>query len=568
MSLLLIAFAGHGPASAQSLSATPAIDPQSGVERLRLDQTPAPAVPAGALAAWREGERLLRMTGLARDTTQACHHFSEAVRLASGQLPAADYRLGLCHALGWGRPVDLREAFGWFLRAAEQGLAQAQTRVGVALWRGQGVDADPAKAVSWLRRAASAGELSGMTALGLMMQAGEVPGATARDGIDWLRRAAEAGDASAAFALAQAYRVGRGLVADPGSAGRWLQRAADARQPSAQILLAQWYLEGRVLERSALHAYAWSRIALGQLTGSSDRAAAESLQQRATAVARQAAAELTASQLVEAQSLARDWTPGSLALHPVREAASGAARADSPAQRPELGVQVLPPVSARAPGDEPSGAPSGSRPRVRAGSGFFVSREGHLVTNDHVVRDCRSIRLPDGQRIEIVGRDSRADLALLRAQPVSRFARLRADGQVEQGEDVLTYGFPLHGVLSSSGQLGAGMVTALTGLRDNPLQLQIDVPVQSGNSGGPLLDLRGQVVGVVVAKLNALRVAQITGDIPQNVNFAVRLEPLKALLARHGVVTESAPARSPEKSRQAIAEEARGFATAVLCDPN
>ena len=55
-------------------------------------------------------------------------------------------------------------------------------------------------------------------------------------------------------------------------------------------------------------------------------------------------------------------------------------------------------------------------------------------------------------------------------------------GLLRQGEDVLIYGFPLRGVLSSSGQLGAGMVTALSGLRDNPLQVQIDVPVQAAKT--------------------------------------------------------------------------------------
>lgn len=545
-----------------------AIDPEVSSERLGTDGGSRPGVPAAAIAAWREGERLLQLTGLARDPVLACLRFDEAVRLAAGRLPQADYRLGLCHVYGWGRPADPGEALVWFRRAAEQGLPAAQTRLGVALWRGQGVEVDRPQAASWLRRAATAGDPSGMLALGLMMQAGEVPGATARDGIDWLRRAAEAGDSSAALALAQAYRAGRGLVADPGSAGRWLQRAADARNPSAQVVLAQWYLEGRILERSALHAYAWSRIAVGQLQRLSDRSTAERLLQRATAVGRQAAAELNASQLLEAQSLAREWTPGRLALHPARDTTAEVARGDQAAPRPEPGVPILPPVRVQPPAADPAAPRTAARPRLRSGSGFYVSRDGHLVTNDHVIRDCRAMRLPDGQSLEVVGRDSRADLALLRAQPVTRFARLRADNRIEQGEDVLTYGFPLHGVLSSSGQLGAGMVTALTGLRDNPMQLQIDVPVQSGNSGGPLLDLRGQVVGVVVSKLNALRVAQITGDIPQNVNFAVRLEPLKALLARHGVALESGPARAPERSRQTIAEEARAFSTAVLCEPN
>jgi S1-C subfamily serine protease len=209
--------------------------------------------------------------------------------------------------------------------------------------------------------------------------------------------------------------------------------------------------------------------------------------------------------------------------------------------------------------------PAAPRPRSSTGSGFFVSRAGHLITNEHVVRECRDIRLGDGQVAELIAIDRRADLALLKAGPVEHAAVLRADARPRQGEEVLIYGFPLRGVLSSSGQLGAGMVTALSGLRDNPLQMQIDVPVQSGNSGGPLIDAHGEVIGVVVSKLNALRVAQVTGDIPQNVNFAVAAAPLKSLIAAHAVPLAVAPRSSTPLARELIAEAARRYTTAVLC---
>src|SRR5690606_25701803 len=133
------------------------------------------------------------------------------------------------------------------------------------------------------------------------------------------------------------------------------------------------------------------------------------------------------------------------------------------------------------------------------------------------------------------------------------------------GEAVLTYGYPLQGVLSSSGQLNAGMVSAVGGLGNDPGQLQIDVPLQAGNSGGPLLDRRGLVVGVVVAKLDALHVAQMTGDIPQNINFAVKLGPLKALLDANGVEYVGGSAHDAPLENQDIAVQARAFTTPVFC---
>ncbi len=81
---------------------------------------------------------------------------------------------------------------------------------------------------------------------------------------------------------------------------------------------------------------------------------------------------------------------------------------------------------------------------------------------------------------------------------------------------MVTYGFPLLGLLSSGPTLTTGTISALSGLRDNQTDFQISAPVQPGNSGGPLLDAQGNVIGIVVAKLNAARIAEITdGDIPQ-----------------------------------------------------
>ncbi len=226
------------------------------------------------------------------------------------------------------------------------------------------------------------------------------------------------------------------------------------------------------------------------------------------------------------------------------------------------------PTPAPSPRSTPPGtgtAKPARRMHVSSGSGFYVASDGYLVTNQHVVDGCTRLARGDGTPLELVAVDEKNDLALLKGPPVSDAARLRVAPDAMQGEPVLTYGYPLQGVLSSSGQLGAGMVSALAGLRDRPGHLQIDVPVQPGNSGGPLLDRRGLVVGVVVAKLNALRVAQMTGDIPQNINFAVKLAPLKALLDGNGVRYVGGSAHDAPLQNEEIALRARSFTTPVFC---
>ena len=232
----------------------------------------------------------------------------------------------------------------------------------------------------------------------------------------------------------------------------------------------------------------------------------------------------------------------------------------------------LPPGGRDANPPAAGGATASASPATRKfsfGTAFRVDEEGHLVTNRHAVEGCEAVGIvaPNGvaTRIEVVATDPGQDLALLAGPPAPERATLRADNAPLQGEDVLTYGFPLPGVLSSGGQLGAGMITAVTGLRNDTGQLQTDVPLQPGNSGGALLDRRGQVVGVVFAKLNAFRVAQITGDLPQNVNFAVQLGPLKQLLEAQGVKYTTGSLNAAPLTNQEIAARARSWSVPIAC---
>jgi S1-C subfamily serine protease len=187
--------------------------------------------------------------------------------------------------------------------------------------------------------------------------------------------------------------------------------------------------------------------------------------------------------------------------------------------------------------------------QVSSGTGFVVARN-RLLTNHHVAEGCAEMRARtaggEDLRATVTATDRERDLALLTVQgepgPVLKF---RAGPEVRRGEGVVTYGFPLAGLLSSGPTLTTGEVSALAGLGDNPRQYQISAPVQPGNSGGPLLDMAGHIVGVVVSKLNAQRVAQRIGDIPQNVNFAVKGAEAIDFLRRNGVQPEMGEASAP-----------------------
>jgi S1-C subfamily serine protease len=179
----------------------------------------------------------------------------------------------------------------------------------------------------------------------------------------------------------------------------------------------------------------------------------------------------------------------------------------------------------QTPPAQPAPPPSDTRQSGSSGTGFVVSEQGHILTNAHVVKACAEPKVftSDGSMVKghVRARDARNDLAVIettiRPAYVAPFRTA-----VKLGESVSVFGYPLAGLLSSSGNFSTDNVAAVTGMADDSSMLQISAPVQPGNSGGPLLDQSGNVVGVVVGKLDALKYAAIANDIPQNINFAIR----------------------------------------------
>jgi len=184
------------------------------------------------------------------------------------------------------------------------------------------------------------------------------------------------------------------------------------------------------------------------------------------------------------------------------------------------------------------------------GTGFFVSSDGEILTNNHVVAGCRNLTIKGGEPVQVISRNPASDLALVKAEiKPDQIAVFRSGNSPKVGDTVVTFGFPLPGVLSSEGNVSTGILSATTGLQNDIRFVQISAPVQPGNSGGPVFDTSGHVVGVVVAKLDALRVAQFTGDVPQNVNFAVHWSEVRALLDEQGVRYKKLPSQQAISTR-------------------
>jgi len=167
------------------------------------------------------------------------------------------------------------------------------------------------------------------------------------------------------------------------------------------------------------------------------------------------------------------------------------------------------------------------------GTGFFITDDGYLISNNHVVKGAAKVHLLTGAGLidaTVVKVDAANDLALLKAVGVFKPLPIAASRTAHLGGTVATVGFPDTGLQGFSPKLAKGEIGSLAGIQDDPRYFQISVPVQPGNSGGALVDARGNVVGIVAAKLNAQAALDATGSLPENVNYAVKSSLLLSFL--------------------------------------
>ncbi len=201
--------------------------------------------------------------------------------------------------------------------------------------------------------------------------------------------------------------------------------------------------------------------------------------------------------------------------------------------------------------------------RAGSGTGFFVT-QNMILTNAHVVKDCEMmvVRVARNTTVwgNIVARNENLDLALVETRrttgPVASF---RKTPPIRQGDQIVAIGFPLGVKLGDAYSVTAGYVTALTELGGRENRLTMSVPIQPGNSGGPVLDRSGLIVGVTVAWLPGP-----AGEQRQNINFAMLGDVAQEFLTRHRIAPRTTPAGTT-MSVADVAEYAAGFTRQMLC---
>lgn len=169
------------------------------------------------------------------------------------------------------------------------------------------------------------------------------------------------------------------------------------------------------------------------------------------------------------------------------------------------------------------------------GTGFAISENGLIVTAYHLIKGAKTIKVYLSKdsfvSAKLLHGDPTNDLAVLKIEKFTpSFLQVAPMRSVKTGDRVFTIGFPISSILGKEAKYTEGVVSSLTGLKDASTFLQITVPVQPGNSGGALVNERGQVVGIVTSTAAILPFIKEGGTLPQNVNWAVKADYLRPLI--------------------------------------
>lgn len=402
----------------------------------------------------------------------------EIIQKAESGDVEAQNMMGAGYYTGKGVPQNYKEAAKWYTRAAKQGHAEAQKYLGWMYYNGQGVPQNYKEAVKWFTISAEQGDLEAQTGLGVMYDFGRGVPQDYKEAVKWYTRAARQGNAEAQYKLSLSYYLGEGVPQDFKEAARWCFRAAEQGYADAQNNMGAMYQRGEGVPQDYVQACKWYNLASAQeaKNAKENRDILRNI--------------MTPAQIAEAQRVSREF-------------------------RPKTGEHIA------SPAREPA-VPA----ILTNGTGFFITADGYLLTAYHVVKEAAAFQVWTYGRLipaQLVRVDATNDIALLKLDGITVAALpVISSRNVRTGLDVFTLGFPNIQLQGTEVKYTQGNISSLTGAGDDPRLFQISVPVQPGNSGGPLLDAQGQVIGVVIAKLDEIFTARATGSLPQNVNYALK----------------------------------------------
>jgi S1-C subfamily serine protease len=417
---------------------------------------------------------------------------------------------------------------------ADAGYAPAMHLKGLMLLEGSyGVQKDPTAGFRMIKQSA---ELEYTPAMVSLSTCYCIPNGTERSpelAFEWAKKASVYASPVAWFVLGSYYEEGFGVTADIEQAAVWYQKSAGGGNPSGQFSYAVLLQKGNGVGKDESLAVKYYRASAIQSNADSQYCMGVAhLKGLGVSVSMPEGLAWLTIAANNGQTEAKAFISGIPALPAqLRQAVSN--RISS------LSAEIAASPQTRdgpEPWSSPKRNPGAALPGKTvkwSGSGFLITSQGHIITNHHVA--------PPGTKIQVITRFGALSATILKTDETNDLTLLKVDGtfvpialstssKVRLGATVATIGFPNTEMQGFSPKLTKGEISSLAGLRDDPKYFQISAAVQPGNSGGPLFDSSGNVVGVVTAKINQKAAIAKTGTIAENVNFAVKSIHLLAFL--------------------------------------
>jgi len=453
-------------------------------------------------------------------------NFDEAIKWFQKAVDMGDddsvFDLANMYRDGEGFEQDEDKAIEMYTKAADMGNVYAQNRLAKYYFKGTYVNRDYQKSYDYALKAAEQGNANAQNKMGNFYLIGKgVVEVDMKKAIDYFEKAAEQGNAKAHNNLGALYLSGKGVKKDKNKAFALYKKAADFGDAESQYKVGTFYDYGLGnIQKDVKEAIKWytkaydkdhknAQIALGQVYYYGDEDANIQKNYKKAAAFFYKAAK---NKKDDSEKDKIDFKPSSY------------------------------------------------------GSGFFVT-PNHIITNNHVTEECDEIKVKNKHyesKVKLVDTDANTDLSILETgKPNDKYLYLRSRKPVRTGEQSIALGYPFASTLGSELKVTSGNIAALTGFDNNIAELQLTSPVQPGNSGGPLLDDNGNVIGIIVSRLETS--SEITGDREaQNVNFAIKSNMAKIFMDLNEV-DYSVRKTNGAKSVSEIVDESRDATVQIIC---
>jgi len=450
-----------------------------------------------------------------------------------------------------------QEAVKWFSMSAAHGSSSAQLYLGYAYWEGRGVQKDSSLALKhWIAASKHEPRANYLIGRAYIEDANGIP-KNPNVGMEFMQKASSRMFPRASQYISNLYLNGDFFIENRSLARANLTSAAIRNDVKAQFSLAEKHYSGIFGPKNIKNSYFWTLIASNwkpdpRFYNFIDMKSYLSDDLQQVQLARQLKIriekELSNHDIDHVQQVATNWKawqdePAFTTTNNNRTSVDD--NSSTAAPRPKIST----PTHVIRPDIEITGV----------GSGFKVANN-LTVTNNHVINGCNTV-LVNGISATVIKSDKRSDLALLKTNNLPGSVAPIRRSSIRVGENVAAAGFPLRGILSGF-NITQGNVSSLSGMIGNQSNIQITTPVQPGNSGGPLLDSNGDVIGVIVSKLR-WQTVNIIGTLPENINFAVSLNELTRFLSSQPVTF--APTSNQQLALADIADKAKSFTTVISC---